>query len=185
MKNLFHINSIYHTAAKNSKGLGSSEKGTDVNALKQEAIAMIEKLVKERKPVKSIQADPRFISIQKELESFAMDGSDNAINALVEIFDKLSSHNVSPTSEPEEDWITSTELSINTNSDPYKLLTRLNQVASEKISIVINDFRNFNTAPYVNCADPGTRNWALSYANTKARHQDEYYKALGDLEGRK
>jgi hypothetical protein len=92
---------------------------------------------------------------------------------------------VDPKSEPVEDWRKATELSINVNSDAYKLLTRLNQVASEKIPIVINDFRNFNTAPYANCADPGTRNWALSYANTKARHQDEYHQALGDLGGRK
>ena len=182
MKNLFHINSIYHTAAKNSKGLGSSEKGINVNALKQEASAIIKQHLNEKKPVNSIQADPRFTAIQ---ELLAMDGSDDANDALDKILTKLTSHYVDPTSEPVEDWRKATELSINVNSDPYKLLTRLNQVASEKISIVINDFRNFNTAPYVNCADPGTRNWALSYANTKARHQDEYYKALGDLEGRK
>ena len=83
MKNLFHINSIYHTAAKNNKVLGSSKKGINVNALKQEAIAIIEKLKNEKKPVSSIQADPRFMAIQ---ELLAMDGSDDANDVLDEIW---------------------------------------------------------------------------------------------------
>ena len=185
MKNLFHINSIYHTAAKNSKGLGSSEKGTDVNALKQEAIAIIEKLKNGKNPVNSIQADARFMSIQKELDSLGKGGSNSAIKALYEIVLLLGSLDVSPTSEPVEDWLKVEELSINTNSDPYKLLMKLNQVASRKIPIVINDFRNFRTAPYANCADSATREWVSNYTNTKMRHTEGYLLSLDALEGEK
>ena len=182
MKNLFHINSIYHTAAKNNKVLGSSKKGINVNALKQEAIAIIEKLKNEKKPVSSIQADPRFMAIQ---ELLAMDGSDDANDVLDEIWKNFTLYEVGSTSDPLEDWVVAQDLRINTNSDANKLLTRLNYVASQKIPIVIGDYSNFNTGPYADCADSRTRTWASERANEKMKQTEEYRLVLDDLKNQK
>jgi len=175
MKNLFHIDSIYHTAAKKGKAGGSPEELAHIEALKKEGLAIIEKLRDK------VQFDSRYMEIRKELESLAMVKQKIAYDALIVLVEAEEKYRTDLVSEAEEDWYTASQLNINTNSDAYNLLKRLNHIASQKLLIVVNDFQNFNTAPYRNCIDSGAREWASRYANKKEGHSKIYIEALNEL----